>query len=118
MPLAWPPALPAVAKYGGSEMGVDRLLHQETASGPGKLRSKYSTGIKVFTFPMILTETQADTLMDFYNDTSGGGALSFDFTHPRTGAAIVCRFKPGSMPLIVNFSFELYRVTLELEIIP
>ena len=118
MPLAWPLPLPTVSLYGGSEAGTDKLIHHETDSGPGKLRSRYSTGIKDFTFPMILTEAQATELMTFYDDTSGGGALSFDFTHPRTGAAIVCRFKPGSQPLLANFSFERYRVTLELQIIP
>ncbi len=118
MPLAWPPTLPTIPLYGGSEGGEARLIQQETEVGPGKLRSRYTRGLAPILFPMILTIPQATALMDFYNTTTGGGALSFDFLHPRSGAAIVCRFRPGSGPLLGNFSFGKYRVTLQLEIVP
>ncbi len=118
MPLAWPGSLPTVPLYGGSETGQSRLLHHESDAGPGKLRSRYSEGLSMIQFPMILTDSQADDLMTFYNVTTGGGAMTFDFIHPRTLASIVVRFRPGAPPLLSNFTFEKQRVTLQLEIVP
>lgn len=46
------------------------------------------------------TAIQAQTLYDFASSTLNGGALRFEWQHPRTGATIECRIVPNDKELI------------------
>lgn len=119
MPVAWPPSLPTSPLYGDSERGMDRVIYQETATGPGKLRNRYTTAPKELTITFILDDTECGTLFTFYDQTTGGGADTITgLPHPRTGGAVTMRFKPGTPPIANRFSFNKWRVVCTMEIIP
>ncbi len=57
------------------------------------------------------------TLDDFYASTLAGGALQFDWVHPRTSAALAYRFvePPAYAPVARG---RLWTATLKLEVLP
>lgn len=119
MPLSWPPTLPTAPLYGDTEGGEQNLIHQETVTGPGKLRSRYTTGPKEFQLSFILTDTQCTTFFTFYDTTLGGGADTISgLPHPRTGAAVTMRFKPGVVPQAIRVSFNKWRLVVTLQQVP
>jgi hypothetical protein len=84
--------------------------------GPAKLRRRTTSGVRMLAFEMLLSRAQTETLDSFYQDDLASGSLPFDFTHPRDGSAISCRFKRP--PEYVPTSSEYFRCGLELEILP
>ncbi len=120
MTVSWPGTLPGISKTGDNsqESATDRLLFHKTTSGPGKLRARYTSGSARITIPMVMTLTEVTALMDFYEDTLQGGALPFDWSHPRTGSAQRYRFQPGVQPTVVRIIPGRFRVQLALEAIP
>lgn len=121
MAITWPGGLPqGDAAIGDNliEEGEDRVLYTKTTAGPGKLRPKYTIGPAKCSIPMVLTEAQVTTLMTFYNTTLYGGALAFDWVHPRTGLDQRFRFQPGVVPAVQMIVPDRHRVTLYLEMIP
>ena len=121
MPVLWPLTLPwddEAIKYDTIEEAQDRLLFTPTSAGPGKLRQRYTVGPANLSIPIVLSDTELTTLMDFYHDTLGGGALEFEWIHPRTGAGQYFRFQPGVMPAAQIISPNRYRVTLALQMVP
>ena len=83
----WPGTLPARPTYNFS-MSLPKL-HEDFESdiGPEKRRRRTSVGVEKMSTVWELDGTQVTTLETFYYTTLEGGTLSFDGTHPRTGAA-------------------------------
>ncbi len=85
-------------------------------TGPAKVRRRFTAGPRNFKIALSLTKAQVETLDVFYVTTCEGGALSFDWKHPRTGVAKTCRFIAG-----VNYRAEandVWRATFDMEILP
>lgn len=114
----WPPSLPQIPLYQGRERSVDRAISSQPDWGPRKIRLRFTAAPIPVSLSFVLTLAQVDTLDVFYDTTLGGGAEEFDWLHPRTGAAVSVRFKPGAIPSYTNISFELYKTILEFEIMP
>ncbi|TAL39632.1 MAG: hypothetical protein EPN97_02085 [Alphaproteobacteria bacterium] len=114
---AWPLTLPASPLVDGfRETPPDTVLRSAMDQGPAKLRRRTTAGTGALSMTYLLTRVQVDTLMDFFNDTLAGGALSFDFTHPVGGAALSCRFR--QMPAYAPVNSEYFRAAIELEVMP
>lgn len=114
---SWPatlPQLPLAADH--AEAPPDIVLRTQMEVGPAKLRRRTTAGASPLTAGFILNETQVATLRTFYESTLSGGALPFDWLHPRTGAAISCRFlePPGQSAPSAGF----YHVICRLEVMP
>lgn len=121
MAVVWPATLPQnddAIGYDTVEEAEDRLLYTPTTAGPGKLRAKYTKGPARISIPVVYSESQVNTLMDFYHNTLYGGALPFEWKHPRSGADQLFRFQPGVVPAVQLVTPDRYRVTLHLEMIP
>jgi hypothetical protein len=64
-----------------------------------------------------LTASEVATLDTFFVTTTRGGTLEFNWTHPRTGAAVEARFVPGTAPSYGAIEQD-GEVSVQLEILP
>ena len=89
----WPVTLPVYPLLEGyRETPPNQIIRSQMDQGPAKLRRRTTAAVRLFQVGFMLSQSQIDDLENFYLTTLVGGALSFDFTHPRTGATVTCRF--------------------------
>jgi hypothetical protein len=60
--------------------------------GPPKVRQRSTAGYYSQTYNFQMTKAHLDTLMTFYITTCEGGALDFEYTHPRLATTQNFRF--------------------------
>jgi len=114
---AWPATLPQDALIDGyDERPPETALRTPMDAGPAKVRRRFTAGVRVVSATEALTRAQVDTLDAFYLTDLQGGALSFDWTHPRTQAAVQFRFVAG--PRYAPQSQTDWLAQLRLEIVP
>jgi hypothetical protein len=115
---SWPASLPQhVLVEGYDEAPPDVLLRTEMDAGPAKVRRRFTAGVRELRCAILCDSDQLDDLEEFFRDEIAGGALPFDWVHPRTQDAASFRFvrrftiapEPGA---------KYWRVGLELEILP
>ena len=115
--ISWPSSLPdylLVDAY--NESFPNTTIRTQMDEGPAKVRRWGTAAIRPITGTQILDGTEYSTLDTFYNTTSQGGSLRFDWTHPITGTSVEFRFvSPPTVTAIGNYFFN---VTLNLEIMP
>ena len=116
MAIIWPAGLPQLPLIGWSEDLGKTTARFQTDAGPAQVRQRFTAGVRQLTMPLALTETQMDTLDTFYTTTTSGGALAFDWQHPRTGATESFRFL--APPNATEVTHGLYRLSLSLELLP
>lgn len=118
----YPASLPQQPLVDGYEEGFpNTLVRTQMDKGPDKVRRRFTAGTRTFTIQLLLDETQVQTLDDFIDIDLEGGALRFDWTHPRTGASVQFRFIPVNNDAIVTYqtvSSKFYRAQAQVEILP
>lgn len=131
MSASWPGSLPDRPVLGWTEKLGANSIRSQNEVGPASVRRRATSAPSTFSMPFILTENQADTLMNFYESTSSGtasGARTFDqLDHPRTDSSSVkWRFLSPPEIRCSNVGYDktasemtaIYTVTLELELLP
>lgn len=114
---SWPASLPPTPLAAGyADTPPDNVLRTQMDAGPAKLRRRTTAAVRPLVAPLLLTSAQVATLDTFYSSTLEDGALAFDWTHPRTGAAISCRFLQP--PAYGDPNGDLFFVTCQLEVLP
>jgi len=113
----WPATLPALLQISGlSETPPNNVIRTKMEIGPAKMRRRSTSGPRPISGEQILTTAQVATLDTFYVGTLIDGTTAFDWTHPRTGAAVEMRFV--SPPTYAPAGGDYWRVMLKLEILP
>jgi len=113
----WPSSLPQSPLVSGfAETPPMTSLRTEMDQGPAKVRQRTTAGIRKLQMSFNMTKAQIATLDTFYNTTISGGALKFDFTHPRTASTVSVRIV--NPPSYAPINGEYYSVGLELEQLP
>ena len=113
----WPDTLPASPLLDGFRETVQNTaLRTEMEQGPAKLRRRTTAGVRTMSVAFVLSAAQVAILDTFYLTTLQGGTLSFDFTHPRTAAAVTCRFVKPPEYGVLNGAY--FKTALDLEIVP
>jgi hypothetical protein len=112
----WPSDLPAPNVNSFEESPPQTTLRTQMEIGPDKVRKRFSAGIRPVSFKLILTAVQVATLDTFYVTGTSGGALRFDYTHPRTSAAVKARFI--DTPRYKSIDPSYYEADVKLEILP
>ncbi|NNG04360.1 MAG: hypothetical protein HKM95_09700 [Inquilinus sp.] len=113
----WPAALPQdVLIAGYSEEVPETTIRTQMDAGPAKVRRRFSAGVRKFAVTVALTRAQVQILDDFYLTDLQGGALRFDWTHPRTLAAVQFRFLTA--PRYASQSQIDWLAQLQLEVLP
>jgi 3-phenylpropionate/cinnamic acid dioxygenase small subunit len=101
---------------GNSESAPNTVIRTAMEVGPPKVRQRSTSGYYASSYNFIMTKAQLDTLMTFYVTTCAGGALDFEYTHPRLATTQNMRFiAPPSWNKITS---TIYRVSIQLEMLP
>jgi len=113
----WPSSLPDyLLVQGYNESFPNTTIRTQMEEGPAKVRRWGTAAIRPITGTQILNQSEYEDLDTFYNTTTQGGSLRFDWTHPITGDSVEFRFvSPPTVAAVGNCNFQ---VTLNLEILP
>lgn len=102
---------------GFSEQAPNTIIRSQMEAGPAKLRRRFTAGTRNFDCHLYLSADQVEALDAFYVSTLAGGALSFDWKHPRTQAAVTYRFvEPPSYKPVKRGSA--WQASMKLEVLP
>lgn len=117
----WPATLPQVLPVAGySETPPDTALRTQMDAGPAKVRRRFTAQVRPINATLILTAAQVQILDDFYVTTLEGGALPFDWIHPRDTASppTVVQFRFVRPPQYAALEPDIWQAPVELEILP
>lgn len=112
----WPATLPDPLINTLKESPADNSIRTQMDKGPAKMRRRTTANTKPIAFTMILTDAQLTALDAFYTATTFSGAISFDYTHPRTMDSVTARFTQP--PSYSDVNGTCYRAEVQLEILP
>ena len=115
---AWPSDLPQKPLLQGfSETPPNLLTRSPMDVGPAKVRRRSTAGVTVLQCVFRLTTTQRASLLTFWQTTLAGGSLSYTWTHPISGAGIVCRIvdPPALAPAAGGVAWA---ATMKIEVLP
>ena len=115
---SWPASLPQqLSRRGYRESLTDNVIRTSVDAGPEKRRPRFTAAVRPLSGSMIMTSTQLDTLMTFFDTDIGSGSLAFDFNAPRNQATTISvAFK--RQPMWTNLGGDSYQVNLEMDIQP
>jgi hypothetical protein len=112
----WPATLPQSPLIEGyKESPPNLFISSPMDYGPEKTRKRTSAASRPITVQWLMTGDQVDDFDDFYRDY---GAVSFDWTEPRTGNTVTAKFKSGSVPSYMQVSGNKFIVKAEVVILP
>lgn len=112
--ILWPENLPQSPLLDGlQETLPDNVLRTKMEQGPPKLRRRGTDAPAKITAQFLLDTTQCGVLENFYAETLAGGVKRFTFTHPRSGAAVLCRMAQPPELAALNGGYFRARLTLE-----
>ena len=113
----WPNTLPATPQADSFRETVPTtLVRTEMEQGPAKVRRRSTAGVRKLSMSFVMSKAQIATLETFITTALSGGALAFDYTHPRSGASLSCRFR--QMPEYASLNGVFFKVAIELEVLP
>ncbi|HLO39706.1 MAG TPA: hypothetical protein VK176_01685 [Phycisphaerales bacterium] len=117
--ITWPPTLPDAPRLAELERRIGRkVIRTEMDRGPAKARRGFTFAPERFPIVLHMTADQVATFIDFFDNTSEGGALPFDWKHPtlRTEATVRFRDEPVIKPLSTFASTKAtHQVSFEIE---
>lgn len=114
---AWPNSLPAYPLLDGFQETVPKtVIRTDMEQGPAKVRLRTTAAVRKMSLNYLMSKAQVTALETFYLATLQGGALAFDFTHPRSNAYVSCRFVKPPEYITTNGNF--FKVSIELEVLP
>jgi len=114
----WPASLPPPKIGTLNERPPNNAIASQPDKGPSIVRRRTTANVRPITYSMDLTPEQVITLDEFFEDDTFSGTITFDYTHPRTGAAVTARFVPGSVPEWQDNEGVIYGAAVQLEIMP
>jgi hypothetical protein len=112
----WPTSLPAPALNSVNETAPDNTIRSNVDRGPAILRRRTTANTRPISFSMVLTPAQTQILDDFYVEDTFSGAVSFNYTHPRTLQPVIARFV--DKPTYSEVEGVAWNASVSLEIMP
>jgi hypothetical protein len=113
----WPGSLPQrVLTNGYVERAPKSVTRTQMDAGIAKTRRRFTAAPSLVDVQFRMTSAQVDTLLAFHDVTLGGGALPFDWLHPRTQVSATWRFveEPNVSPITAVW----FAVSCKLEKLP
>jgi hypothetical protein len=114
----WPATLPPPALSTLNESPPENRLATGMDKGPPKVRRRSTAGVRPLAFILRCDDAQCADLDDFFVNTTYSGVDTFDYVHPRTGAACTARFTPGTVPTYGEQEGVLWNISINLDIQP
>lgn len=113
----WPASLPQSPGIDGyAEQVPNVMIASQMDAGPEKRRKRFTAGVRPFHFRILLKRADVATFDTFYVTTLAGGTLTFDWTHPRTGAVATFAFQ--GQPKYTPRGYDAWYVDFDAEIRP
>lgn len=115
----WPVTLPQVVSWQGYARRIqDTRIRSQVASGPPKVRSRFTARVDQQDLPVVyFTKAQWVLLDTFYTTTLDNGTDPFDWTDPITGTTKSFRFvSPPEFGAMLGP--DTIPVTLKVEVLP
>jgi hypothetical protein len=113
----WPDTLPAAPLLENfQELLPETAIRTDMDTGPAKVRQRTTAGVGMLMVNYLLSVAETVVLDAFYRTPLSGGTTAFDYTHPRTGATLSCRFAEPPEYAPVNGNY--FKATLTLEVLP
>ena len=92
--IVWPSSLPQRPTVGGyQERFADTVLRTAMETGAAKTRRRFTAAPRQVEVTFRVNAAQAAIFKSFFEETTAGGALPFDWVHPRHS-----RTKPRTFP--------------------
>lgn len=113
---SWPVGLPSPLVNGFNETLPNNTIRTEMDVGAAKVRRRTTSNPYTLTVPYLLSSSQVDDLIDFYQTDTSYGAIAFDFIHPRSGDIVSCRFL--SPPQLGTSNGSYFPTSIQLEVLP
>lgn len=115
--IVWPSSLPQRPTVGGyQERFADTVLRTVMEAGAAKTRRRFTAAPRQIEVTFRVNAAQAATFKSFFEETTAGGALPFDWVHPREGTAAEFRFVEA--PRVSAVTGTLFSVAVKLEQMP
>src|SRR5690606_14120210 len=112
----WPATLPAPLNGGFRELWPNNIIRTQMDKGPPKVRRRTTANVATLQMQFLMSTAQVSTLETFFQGDAAYGAAAFDFTHPRTGSTVSCRFTRPPEFGTTNGAY--WPVSVELEVLP
>lgn len=98
----WPVTLPQeFSQQGFQKEQTPVRIETETDAGFVRRRRRFTQPTRTYPGTMLLDDTQVDTFYTFYDTTTNGGSLDWDWKDPLTEQAAVVAFV-GEEPTVVS----------------
>ena len=115
----WPETLPQCFALGYGEGLADNQVEYKPDIGPAISRRRSSSATRPLSGQIRLTRAQRSTLKTFFEVTLDQGALPFVFPDPaEPGQTLLVKFAKGDQPSFQQAAPGVYRVTLQLTVLP
>jgi len=115
--IVWPSSLPQRPTVGGyQERFADTVLRTAMETGAAKTRRRFTAAPRQIEVTFRVNAAQAATFKSFFEETTAGGALPFDWVHPREGTPATFRFLEA--PRVAAITGTLFTVAVKLEHLP
>lgn len=117
---AWPASLPQQPELRSVRLTAptNAVSRRQMDVGPPKSRRRSTASIRPLSCTFTpLTEAQAVTFQEFFEDDLAAGTLSFTMDHPITDAQITVKFTDAGYNLTTR-GRDAYAVAVRLEILP
>jgi hypothetical protein len=115
---AWPAELPQCFIVGYTDGEGDGTIEYAPDAGPAITRRRTAAVTRTLSGSMRMTRAQLATMNTFFNDTILGGSAAFEFTDPTFGGTVLVKFPKGAKPSWQQSSPGIYRVNIQLTVLP
>jgi hypothetical protein len=92
------------------------VLRSQVDAGPPKVRRRFTSGIAKIVCRYTLPPDLLQVLDDFYFSACAGGAVAFEWTHPRRLEPVMVRFLEP--PVYKAFHKDAWSATVTIEVLP
>ncbi len=115
--LVWPGGLPQRPSVSGyQESFAETALRTPMEAGAAKLRRRFTAAPRQMELSFRMTPAQVALVRTFFEDTTAGGTLPFDWVHPRDGTTSSYRFMEP--PRVSATAANLFSISIKLEQMP
>lgn len=115
----WPETLPQKLLVDGfSSQLPTGSIRVEMDSGPAFQRQRYTSSVEPIQGSIWVTKGQYQTFKNFYVTSLAQGSLPFNWVHPITEETVEMQFDVSNPPRISAKSGILFRVDMNLEVLP
>ena len=114
----WPADLPQCLIVGYNDGEPDNLLETQPDAGPPSSRPRSTAAVRPLSGTMKMTRAQIAKLDTFFRTTIVFGSLPFSFPDPTFGGTALVKFPKGSQPNWQQLAPGIYRVNINLAVLP